>query len=208
MVLKLVVFSRLELLNQRQLLSQAQLGHSLLERQLAFLLNTIRKMSIDISSSWKSLMEKDRQAIESLADAVTKEPNYMEELAKIQPEISMANVVKEHTAGLTIPKIEIIQIQKETTANIPVTVSFAIDKSIDVFELYYNEILNYVDRMINFQRLVTKIRKTRRQLTMLENDLIPELKENIKLIRFTLNQRELEDKIRLMKISKKFKEKS
>ena len=208
MVKKLVVFSRLELLNQRQLLSQAQLGHSLLERQLAFLLNTIRKMSIDISSSWKSLMEKDRQAIESLADAFSKEPNYMEELAIIQPEISMANVVKEQTAGLTIPKIETIQIQKETTTNIPVTVSFAIDKSIDTFELYYNEILNYVDRMINFQRLVTKIRKTRRQLTMLENDLIPELKENIKLIRFTLNQRELEDKIRLMKISKKFKEKS
>ena len=179
MVKKLVVFSRLELLNQRQLLSQAQLGHSLLERQLAFLLNTIRKMSIDISSSWKSLMEKDRQAIESLADAVSKEPNYMEELAKIQPEISMANVVKEQTAGLTIPKIETIQIQKETTTNIPVTVSFAIDKSIDTFELYYNEILNYVDRMINFQRLVTKIRKTRRQLTMLENDLIPELKEYI-----------------------------
>ena len=33
----MVVFSRLELLNQRQLLEQALFGKSLLERQLAYL---------------------------------------------------------------------------------------------------------------------------------------------------------------------------
>lgn len=199
----MVVFSRLELLNQRQLLEQAQLGYMLLERQLAFLLNRVRKMSIDISTSWKSLMEKDRKAMESLADSVSKEPNYIQELAKLQPEISMVNILKEQTAGLTIPKIEIVQMQKHINNDIPITVSLTIDNTINSFENYYNEILNYIERMINFQRLITKIKKTRRQLTMLENDLIPELKENIKLIRFTLNQRELEDKIRLMKISKK-----
>ena len=200
----MVTFSRLELLNQRQLLEQAIFGKSLLERQLAYLLNAVRKMSMDITSSWKKLMDKDKIALITLADSISKEPNYIEEIAKIQPEISFANVIKEQTGGLTIPKIELVELQKrEPKMNIPITNSLSIDNAIESFEGYYNEILKYVEQMINFQRLVKKIKKTRRQLTMLETDLIPELRENIELIRFVLNQRELEDKIRLMKISKK-----
>ncbi len=49
----MVIFSRLELLNQRQLLRQAIFGKSLLEKQLAFLLSAIRKISFDITTSWQ-----------------------------------------------------------------------------------------------------------------------------------------------------------
>lgn len=204
----MVIFSRLELLNQRQLLQQAIFGKSLLERQLAFLLSAIRKASFDITTSWKKLIDKDKIAMVALAGAFSKESNYTEQIVKIQPEISLANVIKEQTGGLTIPKIEIVEVRKqEPKFEIPITNSLALDNTIESFEGYYNEILKYVDQMITFQRLLKKIKKTRRQLTMLETDLIPELKENIKLIRFTLNQRELEDKIRLMKISKKISNK-
>lgn len=204
----MVVFSRLELLNQKQLLQQAIFGKSLLERQLAFLLSAIRKASFDITTSWKKLMDKDKIAMVALAGALSKESNYIEQIVKIQPEISLANVIKEQTGGFTVPKIELVEVRKqERKAEIPITNSLALDNTLESFEDYYNEILKYVDEMITFQRLLKKIKKTRRQLTMLEIDLIPELKENIKLIRFTLNQRELEDKIRLMKVSKKISNK-
>lgn len=200
----MVIFSRLELLNQRQLLNQAIFGKSLLERQLAFLLNAVRKMTFDITSSWKMVLNKDRIAILSLTETMSKDANYIIELTKIQPETSIATVKKENTAGLTIPKIELIELKiNQNKFEIPVTHSFNIDNTIESFEIYYKEVLKYVEKMINFQRLVKKIKKTRRQLTMLERDLIPELKSNISLIRFTLNQRELDDKIRIMKIAKK-----
>lgn len=197
------VFSRLELLNQKELLEQAIFGKELLEKQLAYLLSSLRKMSRDITTSWKILMEKDSTAIRTMANAISEESSYIEQTAKVQPEKTIANVVKEQTAGLTIPKVEIIDVQKKKEF-IPITVSFSIDTTIDEFEDYYNEILNYVDRIINLQRLVKKIKKTRRQLTMLEEKVIPELQVNIDKILFTLNQRELEEKIRLMKVSKKF----
>lgn len=204
----MVVFSRLELLNQRQLLEQALFGKSLLERQLAYLLSSIRKISFDITTSWKKLMERDKSAMIALAGSLSKESNYIEQIVKIQPEISIATVIKEQMGGLTIPKIQLLEVRKqENNFNIPITNSLVLDYTIESFEGYYNEILKYVDQMITFQRLIKKIKKTRRQLTMLETGLIPELKENIELIRFTLNQRELEDKIRLMKISQKLSSK-
>lgn len=204
----MVIFSRLELLNQRQLLRQAIFGKSLLEKQLAFLLSAIRKISFDITTSWKKLMDKDKIAMVALAGALSKESNYIEQIVKIQPEISLVNVIKERTGGLTIPKIDLVKVRKqERNLAIPITNSLSLDSTIEAFEAYYNEILKYVDQMITFQRLLKKIKKTRRQLTMLETDIIPELKESIKLIRFTLNQRELEDKIRLMKISRKISKK-
>ncbi len=153
-------------------------------------------------------MAKDKISMVALAGALSKESNYIEQIVKIQPEISLVNVIKERTGGLTIPKIDLVKVRKqERNLAIPITNSLSLDSTIEAFEAYYNEILKYVDQMITFQRLLKKIKKTRRQLTMLETDIIPELKESIKLIRFTLNQRELEDKIRLMKISRKISKK-
>ena len=153
-------------------------------------------------------MERDKSAMIALARSLSKESNYIEQIVKIQPEISIATVIKEQMGGLTIPKIQLLEVRKqENNFNIPITNSLVLDYTIESFEGYYNEILKYVDQMITFQRLIKKIKKTRRQLTMLETGLIPELKENIELIRFTLNQRELEDKIRLMKISQKLSSK-
>lgn len=203
----MVVFSRLELLNQKELLEQAIFGKELLEKQLSYLLSSLRKMSQDITTSWKKLMEKDSLAIRTMANAISEETSFIEQTAKVQPEKTIAYVIKEQTAGLTIPKVEIIEVQKNKEISIPITVSFSIDATIDEFEDYYNEILNYVDRIINLQRLVKKIKKTRRQLTMLEEKVIPELQVNMNMILFTLNQRELEEKIRLMKVSKKMSNK-
>lgn len=203
----MVVFSRIELLNQQELLEQAIFGKDLLEKQLAYLLNSLRKMSQDITTSWRKLMEKDSTAISSMATAISEETSFIEQTAKLQPEKTIANVVKEQAGGLTIPKVQIVDVNKNKERSIPVTVSFSIDYTVDAFIDYYNEILNYVDRIINLQRLVKKIKKTRRQLSMLEKEVIPELRFNIRTILFTLNQRELEEKIRLMKVSKKFSNK-
>ena len=105
-------------------------------------------------------MERDKTAMISLAGSLSKESNYVEQIVKIQPEISIANVIKEQTGGLMIPKIQLIEVRKQENS-IPITNSLFLDETIESFEEYYNEILKYVDQMITFQRLIKKIKKTK-----------------------------------------------
>ncbi|MGO9409718.1 MAG: V-type ATP synthase subunit D [Spirochaetia bacterium] len=81
--------------------------------------------------------------------------------------------------------------------------SVRIDESAERFEDVMAEILRVAPLDRKMRLLAEEIRKTSRRVNALEQRLLPELREQVRFIRGTLDQREREDVFRLKRLKKK-----
>ena len=102
---------------------------------------------------------------------------------------------------MTIPKILSIDMNKENTAEYIFPINFAStsEDSAKKIQQLYMELIHYVKDVLPILRLVKEIQLTRRKIMYVEEQYIPEIKNKITELTFNLNQRELEEKIRIRK---------
>jgi len=81
--------------------------------------------------------------------------------------------------------------------------SARIDESAERFEEVLAEIVRVAPLDRKMRRLAEEIRKTSRRVNALEQRLLPDLREQVRFIRSTLDQREREDVFRLKRLKKK-----
>ncbi len=85
----------------------------------------------------------------------------------------------------------------------PLDTSARIDESTERFEEVLAEIVRVAPLDRKMRRLAEEIRKTSRRVNALEQRLLPDLREQVRFIRGTLDQREREDVFRLKRLKKK-----
>ncbi|HUI71594.1 MAG TPA: V-type ATP synthase subunit D [Spirochaetia bacterium] len=85
----------------------------------------------------------------------------------------------------------------------PLDTSARIDESAERFEEVLEEIIRVAPLDRKMRRLAEEIRKTSRRVNALEQRLLPDLHEQVRFIRATLDQREREDVFRLKRLKNK-----
>ena len=193
--------SRIELLEQKKNLNEAVLWLDLLEKRLKGLIEKLRSLAKDASEVWEKLVRLDDEAINSYGIALAENGPVIELLANEQPHERFGKVNLASAYGMTIPKILSIDMNKENTAEyiFPINFASSTEDSAKKFEQLYMELIHYVKDVLPILRLVKEIQLTRRKIMYVEEQYIPEIKNKITELTFNLNQRELEEKIRIRK---------
>ena len=197
--------SRIELLEQKKNLSQALLWLDLLEKKLKELIEKLRSLAKNASEVWEKLVKLDEQAIESYGIALAENGLVIEFLAQQQPHERFGKVNLASAYGMTIPKVLSVDMNKEESAGhvFPINFSSSIEDTAKNFEQLYIELMRYIKDVLPMLRIAKEIQLTRRKIMYVEEQYIPEIKNKIGEITFNLNQRELEEKIRIRKFRNK-----
>lgn len=85
----------------------------------------------------------------------------------------------------------------------PTGVSVRVDEAAQGFEEAISSILKYAEAETRLRRLGNEINKTNRRVNALEELRIPRLKENVRFIEQSLDERQREELFRLKKVKKK-----
>jgi V/A-type H+-transporting ATPase subunit D len=85
----------------------------------------------------------------------------------------------------------------------PLDTSARVDESAERFEEVLAQIVRVAPLDRKMRRLAEEIRKTSRRVNALEQRLLPDLQEQVRFIRATLDQREREDVFRLKRLKNK-----
>ena len=197
--------SRIELLEQKKNLSQALLWLDLLEKKLKELIEKLRSLAKNASEVWEKLVKLDEQAIESYGIALAENGLVIEFLAQQQPHERFGKVNLASAYGMTIPKVLSVDMNKEESSGhvFPINFSSSIEDTAKNFEQLYIELMRYIKDVLPMLRIAKEIQLTRRKIMYVEEQYIPEIKNKIGEITFNLNQRELEEKIRIRKFRNK-----
>ncbi len=105
---------------------------------------------------------------------------------------------------------KVLDIHSDYTAQSPAqrqlgsaSTSARIEETAERFEQALTDILRIAPLDLKIRALATDMRKTSRRVNALEQRLLPNLKQQVRYIRDTLDQREREDTFRLKKLKRK-----
>lgn len=199
----MIIASRVQLLKDIEELKRAELSLYLLEEKLSSLLQKIKEIARDVTLTWDELILKDQTAILSLINSMIKEEHKLI-FRKNNPKVKLKIPIERETIhGVTIPrlgKISYIKI-KDVMVN-DIMQSLSTYETINDYNELIKSILIYCEQLIILQKLSNELKKTRRQYMVLKQMILPELKFEINLINDVLDQREMEEQIRLRKFRK------
>ena len=104
--------------------------------------------------------------------------------------------------GIRVPEIQIRSVRRTSEARgiLPVDTSPHVMEASESYEALLEKVLNNASHEIRLKRLGEEIRKVNRRINALEQSLIPNLKNQIRGIRDTLQEREREEIFRLKHI--------
>lgn len=114
-----------------------------------------------------------------------------------------------HIMGVYVPEITKKSVRRTllTRGYSPTAVSSRIDETAEKYEEELDIILDIAAIETRLKRLGEEIQKTRRRVNALDNNVIPNLKEQVKYIQTTLEERAREDLFRLKKVKKAIEKK-
>lgn len=106
--------------------------------------------------------------------------------------------------GVEVPEVRAHDIVRGplTRGYSPTGVSSRIDETAEKYERLLKLIIEMASVEIKFKRIAREIKKTTRRVNALEQRMIPQLSEQLKFIRSTLEEREREDVFRLKRLKK------
>lgn len=195
-----------------------------------------KKIQIALADQGKDLLKEKRDAllIEFMAvmDSVLRSSRELEKIAaEAHYALTMAKAVDglvtiqsasfatrgeilvdikgSYVMGVPIPEIE----KKSVTRSLMgrgyslAGISSRIDETAEKFERKLDTIIEIASVETRLRRLGEEIQKTRRRVNALEHIVIPALKEQLKYIQMTLEERAREDLFRLKKVKKALEQK-
>jgi V/A-type H+-transporting ATPase subunit D len=202
--------TRMELIKKRSQIKLAEQGRDLLKEKMEALIQEFFKIMVHFSESREELEKLAVKADMSLViaqavdDPVTVRSASYATRRQILVDMSGKNIM-----GVQVPVIQ----KKSVALSImergygPIGTSSRINETAEKFESEIDMIIRLAETETAVRRLGNEIQMNRRRVNALEQIIIPELKEEAKFIRYTIEEREREDIFRLKKVKQKIERK-
>lgn len=198
--------TRTELLTRRAQVRLAEQGAEMLRSKREVLIREFLKELKNFSSERDKMRSAVIKAVHSLLTAVAIDGTEIlssVSFATRQPvtvELKKRNI---WGASVIDVKSDYSVRTSESRGYTPYTVSARIDETAECFEQVIAHAIHVAPTEHKLAVLAEHIRKTSRRVNALEQRLLPSLREQIRFIRDTLDQREREDTFRLKRLKQK-----
>ncbi|HOU80416.1 MAG TPA: V-type ATP synthase subunit D [Methanoregulaceae archaeon] len=197
--------TRMELIKKRAQIRLAEQGRDLLREKMDALIREFFRIMTNVSDSRGKLeavadsAQRSLLIAEAVDDPVTLKSASFATKRRISLDIRGKNIM-----GVPVPIIE----KKRFTLTItergysPIGISGRIDETAERFETELDLIIVLAETETALRRIGEEIQMNRRRVNALEQVLIPELKQQAKYIKITIEEREREDLYRLKKVKR------
>jgi len=197
--------TRMELMKKRSQIVLAEQGRDLLKEKMEALIQEFFKIMVNFSESREGL---EQLAIEAdlallVAEAVD-DPIAVKSASYATKRQIMVDISGKNIMGVPVPVIQ----KKSVAMNVMqrgyglIGTSSRINEAAEKFEAEMDMIIRLAETETTLRRIGNEIQMNRRRVNALDQIIIPELKEQAKYIRFSIEEREREDLFRLKKVKK------
>lgn len=203
--------TRMELIKLRERLTTTRRGHKLLKdkqdeliHQFIDLIKVYKALRIDVENKLQQVLYYYKKASVKMSQ---KEINEL--LGELRPTTDVS-VSTYKMMGVVLPKVEVSysDIENETYNYLETTAAF------DYLLSYSRKLLSYLLELVEIEtkveKMIDEIEKSKRRVNAIENIVIKEIEEEIRVIRMKLSDMERSNTIRMMKskeiIINKYKE--
>lgn len=197
--------TRMELMKKRSQIVLAEQGRDLLKEKMEALIQEFFKIMVNFSETREGL---EQLAIEAdlallVAEAVD-DPVAVKSASYATKRQIMVEITGKNIMGVPVPVIQ----KKSVALNVMergyglIGTSSRINEAAEKFEAEMDMIIRLAETETTLRRLGNEIQMNRRRVNALDQIIIPELKEQAKYIRFSIEEREREDLFRLKKVKK------
>jgi len=197
--------TRMELMKKRSQIVLAEQGRDLLKEKMEALIQEFFKIMVNFSESREGL---EQLAIEVdlallVAEAVD-DPIAVKSASYATKRQIMVDISGKNIMGVPVPVIQ----KKSVALNVMqrgyglIGTSSRINEAAEKFEAEMDMIIRLAETETTLRRIGNEIQMNRRRVNALDQIIIPELKEQAKYIRFSIEEREREDLFRLKKVKK------
>jgi V/A-type H+-transporting ATPase subunit D len=192
--------TRSELLARRSREATARRGHDLVNQKRSALIVELRKIGTEVGAKRAELDEAARRARRALRQAqVVDGPEHVRSAGLAARREVRARLRSRNVAG-----VPVLDLRSEPVARAiddrgyALTTSTAtIDRTAAAFEAELAALLEVAAAELNLRRLVAEVARTTRQINALEHVVVPRLVAEQRFIADALEQRSLEDRIRI-----------
>ncbi|MHC4508514.1 MAG: V-type ATP synthase subunit D [Planctomycetota bacterium] len=198
--------TRTELLTRRAQIRLAEQGAEMLRSKREVLIREFLKELKDFSSERDKMRSAVVKAIQSLLTAIAVDgTETLCSVASATQQPVTVELTKQNIWGASVINVKSDYSVRPSEARgyTPYTVSARIDETAGRFEQVIEHAIHVAPAEHKLAVLADHIRKTSRRVNALEQRLLPRLREQIRFIRNTLDQREREDTFRLKRLKRK-----
>lgn len=197
--------TRMELIRKREQIKLAEQGRDLLKEKMDALIREFFSIMHDVSRS--------RHELESIADAAhlslmaamgVEDPITLKSASFATRRRITLDIQGKNIMGVPVPVIEKRRVSRSMMDRgySIIGTSGRIDETAEQFETQLDLIIQLAETETALRRLGGEIRMTRRRVNALDQVVIPELRQQAKYIKITIEEREREDLFRLKKVKK------
>lgn len=203
--------TRSELLARRARISLAVQGRDLLKEKRAALMREFNRLSADALAAMKDLEKRAADARASLGEAVALDgPEAVGSAALAARGEIGVRLQSRSVAGVKIVELEhdpVGRARTERGYSLSATTP-RVDAAAEGFEGVLDGLLDFVAVELSLRRLAEEITRTTRRVNALEHVVVPRLEEERDYIAMVLDERELENRTRLMRAKARSEERA
>lgn len=193
--------TRSELISLKRKIKLAESGHRLLKKKRDGLVieffNILKKakdLRKEMTSSYQAADYMMSKTI-ALEGFVT-----IKNTATVISQRPLIRLQVKNIMGVSVPKIDPIQVQKAFAEHVPLSVSIRMEKLAEKYSTLLELIVNTTETEAALRKILKEIEKTKRRVNALEFIVIPRLKIQSSFIRMRLEEIERENIFRMKRI--------
>jgi V/A-type H+-transporting ATPase subunit D len=203
--------TRNELLARRTRIGLAVGGRDLLKEKRTALMREFERLSVNAAAAMKDLEERARSARTSLSETTALDgPEAVGSAAlAARGEIGVGLVSK------SVADVKIVDLEHDPVGRARTERGYSlsattprIDGVAEGFEGVLEGLLDYVAVELSLRRLAEEITRTTRRVNALEHVVVPRLEDERDYIAMVLDERELENRVRLMRAKSRAEERA
>jgi V/A-type H+/Na+-transporting ATPase subunit D len=195
--------TRSELLARRSRISLATQGRDLLKEKRSALINELERLSASALTALADLEQRVAEARAALGEAVALDgPEAVGSAA-----LAATGEVGVKLTSRSVAGVPILELEHETVERSRFGRGYSLasttprtDEAAEGFEAALEGFLDVVAVELSLRRLAEEIKRTTRRVNALEHVVVPRLAEERDYIQMVLDERELEDRVRLIRM--------
>jgi V/A-type H+/Na+-transporting ATPase subunit D len=193
-----VTATRSELLVRRSRERIAQRGHAVLTRKRAALIAELRRVGLEVGDKRAELERAAAAARRALAQAMVADgPQAVGSAAIAASREASAEVTSRSVAGVRVIGLDADRVARTRRGYALLASTATIDRVAEAFETELDALFALVAAELNLRRLTLEVARVTRQVNGLEQVVLPRLAAEQRYIAATLEQRTLEDRVRI-----------
>ena len=195
-----VTATRSELLARRSRERVAQRGHAVLTRKRAALIAELRRVGLEVGDRRAELERAAAAARRALSQAAFADgPQAVGSAAIAAGREITAQVSSRSVAGVRVIGLDADRVTRPRAGRgyALIASTATVDRAAEAFETELDALLELAAAELNLRRLTLEVARATRQVNALEQVVIPRLAAEQRYIAATLEQRALEDRVRI-----------